>query len=331
MRATIVFCLIVGGCFSNASFGSEFDILDGPLRVRNLSPIVQIYGIPRAVGGRVAAGYTESTYNLEISNNFQSENRDGTFAFFDGETYVNSYRFHSDLRDDMEWGFELPYVAHTNGNLDSVVDEFHELFGLPDGQRSIAPRNRLDYFIRSDGVVYTDFTDSQRGLGDVRGFMGYQVFDNPSEALALRTQVKLPTGDSDKLTGSDAVDVSVWGEYEQALQLSRVNLLVTFAGGVSYLGEGEIIPQSQESWVGFGHFGVQMPLGDRIALHAQLDAHTTVIDTPNPLVGQGGVLGTVGGRIGVADRYWVDLSLIEDLANESASDVVFQVLLGTKF
>ena len=27
-----------------------------------------------------------------------------------------------------------------------ACDEFHELFGLPDGQRSIAPRNRLDYF-----------------------------------------------------------------------------------------------------------------------------------------------------------------------------------------
>jgi hypothetical protein len=334
VRVTFVFCIIC--CFAPPTlgadnFGAEFGLPDGPLRVRNLSPAMQIYGIPRAVGAEVVQGYTESTYSLEISNNFQSEYREGTFAFFDGETYINSYRVRGGLRPGWDWGFEIPYVAHTNGNLDAIVDEFHELFGLPDGQRSIAPRNRLDYYIRSDGFVYADFSESKSGIGDVSGSLGYQVFDEDGEALAFRTQLKLPTGEAKRLTGSEAVDLSVWGEYEQALELSRMSLLLTLAGGVSYLGEGEIIPQSQEHWVGFGHLGLQIPLTQRIALHAQLDAHTTVIDTANALVGQGGVLGTLGGRFGVTERYWLDFSLIEDLANESASDVVVQILLGTRF
>jgi hypothetical protein len=76
---------------------------------------------------------------------------------------------------------------------------------------------------------------------------------------------------------------------------------------------------------------LQIPIGDRFVFRAQLDAHSSVIDTANPLLGEGGVIGTLGGRFGVTERYWVDLSLIEDLANESASDVVFQILIGTKF
>lgn len=301
------------------------------MRVRPLSPLMQIYGIPRSIGARVANGFTESTFNLEISNNFQSAYRDGTYAFFDGETWVNSYRFRSGLRDDMEWGFELPYVVHTNGNMDSIVDEFHELFGLPDGQRSIAPRNRLDYLIRSGGEVYADFSDGQRGIGDVRGYLGYQVFANPTQAFAIRTQLKIPTGDARKLTGSEAVDLAVWGEFERVLQLKDYQFNLSLSGGVTYLGEGEIMPQDQESWVGFGHLGLQMPIGERFAFYAQVDARSTVLETANPLLGQGGVLGTLGGRIGLTKRYWVDLSLIEDLADETAADVVFQILVGTKF
>jgi len=330
VRSTLLLFIASFFCIVPAS-ASEYRLLDGPLRVRNLSPVLQIYGIPRSVGARVATGYSELTYNLEVSNNFQSDYRDGTFAFFDGETYTNSYRFRSGLRSNMEWGFEIPYVVHTNGSMDAIVDEFHELFGLPDGQRSIAPRNRLDYFIRSDGVVYADLSDSRKGLGDVRGYLGYQLFENENRAFALRSQLKLPTGDASKLTGSEAYDLAVWGEFEQTLWLRKMRMSLSVAGGVSYLGEGEIVPQAQENWVGFGHFGLQIPIGDRFVFHAQLDAHSTVIDTANPLLGEGGVIGTLGGRFGVTERYWVDLSLIEDLANESASDIVFQILIGTKF
>ena len=74
-----------------------------------------------------------------------------------------------------------------------------------------------------------------------------------------------------------------------------------------------------------------MPLNPRLAFIAQLDAHTDVIDTGNPLIADGGILGTLGGRIGLTERLWMDLALIEDLDNKSASDVVFQVLLGTRF
>ena len=104
----------------------------------------------------------------------------------------------------------------------------------------------------------------------------------------------------------------------------------TVAGGISHLGEGDLIPEAQESWVHFAHVGFQIPLTQRIEFHAQLDAHSRLLHTNNPLVADGGVLGTLGGRIGVTDRLWVDLAIIEDLEAESASDVVFQILLGTR-
>lgn len=306
-------------------------MVSGPLRVRNVSPVVQLYGLPRMVGAQVLGDETELSLNIEAANNFQSEGRMGTFVFFDGESLITSLRIRSGFADRFEWGAELPYVAHTGGVFDGVVDEFHELFGLPDGERSLAPRGRLDYLIRSDGVIYADFTDSAQSYGDLRGFVGMQVLDKPGHSFSVRSQIKFPTGRVEDLSGSEAMDVSLWGEYEIALVSALLDVRLTLSGGVSYLGEGELLPDVQESWVGFGHLGLQIPLHPRIAFMAQLDAHTTVLDTGNPLIADAGVLGTVGGRFGLTERLWMDVAIIEDLESESASDVVFQILLGTKF
>jgi len=309
---------------------SGYDLPGGPLRVRNVSPIVQLYGLPRMIGARVLTGSKEISFNLEAANNFQSDNRQGTFAFFDGESYLSSYRMRGLWQEGLEWGVEIPHVVHTGGGLDGLVDEFHELFGLPDGERSLASRGRLDYLLRSRGVVYADFSDSRRALGDVRGFVGYQLINTERDALAIRGQIKLPTGNVGDLSGSEGTDISIWGEYEYSLPLSNFNLRFSLAGGLSFLGEGELIPEDQESWVSIGHVGIQLPLHPRFELHAQLDAHSNVLRTGNPLVADGGVLGTIGGRVGLTRTLWLDFALIEDLDNKSASDIVFQIMLGTR-
>lgn len=329
-------CIIISASFllpvnGVASEGPRFDLPGGPLRVRNLSPVLLLYGVPRMTGARVLRDMTEATLNIEVANNFQSEDRSGAFVFFDGESVVTSARLRGGFGERFEWGFEVPYVAHVGGNLDGLIDEFHELFGLPDGDRSLAPRGRLDYLVRVDGVDYADFNDSRQSFGDVRGFLGYQVFDRPTQAFALRGQIKAPTGQLKYLSGSEAVDVSVWGEYEWSGSWDSIDFVLTLAGGVSYLGEGDLAPEAQEDWLGFGHLGLKFPVHPRVDFIAQLDAHTDVLDTGNPLIAEGGILGTVGSRIGLTERLWLDLAIIEDLDNESASDVVFQILLGRRF
>jgi len=180
-------------------------------------------------------------------------------------------------------------------------------------------------------VDYANFNDSVQSFGDVRGFLGYQVFNKPNQAFALRAQLKLPTGRVEDLSGSEGTDVSLWGEYEYDVLSKYLKFKITLAGGVSYLGEGALIPEDQLTWVNFGHIGLQIPIHPRVDLIAQLDAHSNVLETGNPLIADGGVLGTVGGRIGLGEHWWVDVAIIEDLENESASDVVFQFLFGSRF
>ena len=138
----------------------EFTMDGGPLRVRNVSPVMQLYGVPRMVGAQILDGGLEASFNFEAANNFQSETGGETFVFFDGESYISSLRLRKGFAERWEWGLEIPWVAHSPGSLDGVVDEFHELFGLPDGERSLASRYRLDYLVRSGSKVYADFDDS---------------------------------------------------------------------------------------------------------------------------------------------------------------------------
>lgn len=310
-----------------ASFGTA----EGPLQVRNLAPVTLLYGLPRMYGAQVLEGGTQVSLNFEAVNNFQSDDVGGTFVFFDGETYVSNLHIRGSVTREFEWGLEIPWIVHAPGSLDGVVDEFHELFGLPDGERSLASRGRLDYYVGSGGQVYADFDASRRTVGDISAWAGWQWFDDHRGMFAMRTQLKLPTGKVGDLSGSEGTDLAVWGEYQYAFPWYRRGLRLSLGGGMAYLGEGELIPHAQRHWVHFGHLGLQFALTPRTVLIGQLDAHSQVLDTGNPLIADGGVLGTLGARIGLVDQSWLDLAIIEDLANESASDVVFQIRLGIDF
>lgn len=331
VRMAFATSLLLGNVLLPVWAGAQsFALPEGPLGVRNVSPVVQLFGIPRMTGARLAGADWNLSLNAEIGNNFQGDRSDRAVAFFDGETYVNSFRLRRGFADHWEWGVEMPWVLHAPGSLDGLVDEFHELFGLPDGGRSLAPRGRLDYFVSGDEVVYADFNNSQKGLGDVRTFVGWSLIDQPDAALALRAMIKFPTGRVEDLTGSQGLDIAVWGEYERQLSVAGKPLRLSLGGGVVRLGEGELLPRQQERWAHFGHLGLQIPIHPRVVLNAQLDAHSRLMETGNRLLADGGVMGTVGGRIGLTERFWLDLAVIEDLEAESASDVVFQILLGAR-
>ena len=302
----------------------------GPLRVRNIFPVAQLYGLPRALGAEMFDEGTEITFNIEHSNNFSSEASGNTFAFFDGETSVLSYSLRHGLGDGLEWGIEVPFVVHAGGDLDAFIDEFHEVFGFKDGGRSLAPRGRLDYLVRHDGFVYADFQDSKKHFGDVRTWIGYRVFESQQRSLGLRAMVKLATGNVDSLSGSEGTDIAFWVEYVDREIFGASGVTVSVMAGVVALGEGELAPSAQKDFAGIGHLGLQYELKPWLELHAQLDTHSELLDTGVVQVAQAGVQGSLGARFRVTPNFWVDVGVMEDLRSQSSPDIVFQLALGAR-
>jgi len=303
---------------------------EGPLRIRNLAPASQVFGIPRALGAEVVdAGY-ELTFNTEIANNFTGEFRRGAVGFFDGETMLLSVGYRRPLADRWEWGVELPYVIHDGGFLDGVVEGFHDFFGFDDNGRDLARRHQIDYYIRHDGEVFADFQRSRRDWGDARVALGYQLQEGDDRSLAVRAMVKLPTGDAGQLTGPGGTDLSVWIEQAWSGLFGRERASLSTGAGLVLLGEGEIVEKQQETFVGWGHLGLAWRLSDTVHLLGQIDYHSALIDTGLDPVAARAFQGTIGARWRVSDRFWSDFGLTEDLSSNSTSDIGFQMMLGAR-
>ena len=303
---------------------------DEPLRIRNLAPASGIYGEPRAFGGDVLQSGYELTFNTEIANNFTSDANGSTLAFFDGETTYYTYGFRQAVADRFEWGIEVPWVEQRGGYLDHTIQDFHSIFGFPNNGRREADLNRIDYFISDQNKVYVNFQDSHDGWGDIRVTGGYQLLRTPERSLALRALVKLPTGDIDTLTGSNGTDGATWLDYTDRDLLARLHLSMTAAIGLMVLGDGDLLPQRQRHFAGYGHFGLSYQMTDAWAFKAQLDYHSDLVDASVRQIGGAALQGALGANWQITPKLFADVALVEDLVSDSTSDVMLQFLLGAK-
>lgn len=301
----------------------------GPFALRNIHPIALLYGLPRPLGTDFPEAI-ELSFNVEHASNFSSEKEGDTFFFFDGETSVVTYGMRRAFADRWEWGVELPWVIHTGGELDSFIDEFHELFGLNDGGRSAAPRGRLDYLVRYEGKEFADFQDGKRHIGDVRAMLGFSLWQSPARSMVVRGMIKAPTGTVETLSGSEATDVAISLDYTDTELLSWLGLKLSLMGGLVWLGDGELAPRAQNRVAGVGHLGLSYRLSDRVELLGQVDAQSRLLDSGLDPAGGAAIQGTLGGRIRMSPNAWLDLAVVEDLRSQSSSDVVFHIRLGVR-
>lgn len=305
-------------------------VAEAPLRVRNVSPVAQLYGMPRAMGAELVDSGYELSFGTEIANNFTS-NLDGTtFAFFDGETTVFSYGARGALAERWEWGVEIPFVDHDGGFLDAGIDNFHDLFGFDDNGRERANRNQIDYFIRYSGETFVDFQDETDDWGDVRVSLGYQLARDETRAWAVRALVKLPTGEVEHLTGSEAADLAVWFEHARAALFGQPRLSSSAALGAIWLGDGDLVPNRQERFAGYGHVGLAWRIADAVSLLGQVDYHSRLIDSGLDHLGGRGLQGTLGARFRYKERLTTEFAFVEDLTSDSVADVAFQVLIAAR-
>ncbi len=301
---------------------------DSPLRIRNLAPASGIYGEPRALGGEVLANGYELSFNTEVANNFTSDADGSTLAFFDGETTYLTYGIRHGFAQRFEWGIEIPWVIQDGGHLDHPIEDFHDAFGFPNNGRQRAKLNKIDYYVSDHNKVYVNFQDRKDGWGDVRVSGGYQLTRAPERSLAIRALVKLPTGKVESLTGSDGTDGATWLDYTDGALLSRFRLSLTAALGVMVLGDGNLLPQKQNRFAAYGHFGLSYPLSDAWTLKGQLDYHSQLIDTPVDQLGGAALQGSFGASWQVTPKFFTQIAMAEDLTSDSTSDVLLQLLIG---
>lgn len=188
--------------------------VSSPFFTRNLSPVIQIFGLPPSEGGQVTPhGRTKLRLVMETANNFTSDESSKESVLFDGETSRLTLSFRHGFAQYWEAGIDIPVVSHQRGMFDGLIENWHDTFALPQGGRDDAPRNRLHYFYKQEGEKEgLNFSDSGTGIGDTSLYLAYQLNRKTTAVrryIALRGGIKLPSGSSDNLRGSGGTDFQV--------------------------------------------------------------------------------------------------------------------------
>ena len=307
-----------------------------PFNTKNQSPLIQIYGLPSA-GNAVLlpSGYKEFHVILDHASNYVDDANAEEKLVLDGETTRITITGHYGLSDNIELGFEIPYVVHGGGFLDSFIIHYHDAFGFSQGGRDKAPRNRLLYRYSRDGSEKIRVDGSSSGLGDVSLTAGFNLYHDGlayPRAVAFRTMLKLPTGDSGTLRGSGSTDFSCWLTARDDYKLSIGHGTLFAALGFMAMTEGDVLPDQQRHVVGFGSLGMGWSPISWIAFKVQMDAHTAFYkESDLRSLATDALQLVMGVALKLSDRTTLNIAVSEDLATLTSPDVVFHFDLGMRF
>jgi Protein of unknown function (DUF3187) len=291
-----------------------------PFPARDLNPLLGGFGLPSALPARVSGDAWSIAADFNWASTSLAQRAGTERLIVDAEVREMRVTIGRSWPNGFAAQLEVPYRYTGGGVLDSAIDSWHDAFGLPEGARASMPQDRIRIAYARRGTLLLDVQSSTDGLGDIALDVGRSLYAQPSGAAAVWLSIELPSGDAERFTGSAATDVSLaiagerhlgenWSAYGQA--------------GVTRLGRGERLADQQQDIVWSGLAGIGWHAWRGLELKAQLDAHTAVFDEAEvDFLGDALVL-TVGGDYRFASGWQLDIAVSEDIAVESASDVVF--------
>jgi hypothetical protein len=298
------------------------------LDVRHGGPLTGLFGLPSPGESVALAPGEDRRFDLLLqgSSHSVSDASDGEELLLDGETWRAALRFRTRFAGHWEFGVEIPWIRHTGGSLDRLIDDWHALFGLPDGIRDELPRDELRYAYRNAAGEVLDFGDGAGGLGDIRLSAGYLLRRGDTGALSVLAAVELPTGDDAKLTGNGATDYTLGIAWERGAAEASGRWSAHIAAGIVRFGEADLPAVDTREFGGWVQAGAGWRLTPRIELLGQLQAASSPLDSAVDPWGSSLML-ALGAGIDLGSRYRLQLGFTEDIDVETSPDITFMLRL----
>jgi hypothetical protein len=241
----------------------------------------------------------------------------------DGETQRYALSWRRGFGHDFELNAELPVLVTGGGVLDGLIENWHHIWGLPNGGREQVPHDQYHYQYSRDGQTILDVDTATGGLGDITLGGGWQARSD----LALRVMAKLPTGDAGKLLGGNA-GAALWADYDPFIGSRHWTGFLS--AGASLNAAGEVLPAQQHHLVGLAGAGVGYRLFDHWLVLSQLYAHTQLYDGSDlKALRRNALQLALGGRYEFSPRTAINFGFQEDLVTESSPD--FSIHLDWRF
>ena len=291
-----------------------------PMQIRNLNPLVAIFGLPAwdtvTPGNRFGASF-------ELANHFEFASAGGESLSLDGETARTTLAFAHGFGRGWSIGAELPYFHVGGGVLDDPIDAWHSAFNLPDGGRNRRPEGVLRFVLANSAGTFFRLTEPQSGLGDVQLKVA-RAF-GADDGFAVEAGVKLATGDEQMLAGSGSTDEWLTLLRTRPLPERRHPAGYYWGVGVVHAGEPVAIDFPANTWVYTAILGGSWQRWPKFGLKAQLDIHGPFYDSPLEQIGATAVEIAFGAWMNRNDRARLEFALVEDVRVSTAPDVVLKI------
>jgi hypothetical protein len=309
---TLVACVVCIAC--SLTSASAEDYVADAFPLRNYNPFLQIFGLPRfQTAELVRPDRFDFAVSYDIVNDADDEDQPPGQLLIDGEMQTIALSLRHRIFQRMEIGIDVPYVSHSGGSLDSLIKDWHNLLGHSNTMRE-GPNDQLHHSYAQGDITYYELLAPASGIGDVQLSAAYEM-----QHVILRAGVKLPTGDPEKLTGSGAADFSL------GLYADRTTTLFDrafdYSGflGVLVLGDGEVMPEFQESTVPYGGLALRWHVTERLSLSTQLSVQGPYFDIDIDEVGGSTIQLGIGGDYRF-ERSLIRLAIVEDIAAGATPD-----------
>jgi hypothetical protein len=326
------FCILLAGSASGSD--TDPDMAD-PIYAANQNPFAQIFGLPKAEPGTLTPkGKLEVGFLYFVSNNSISNNApNGETIIWDGETAQYTLRFRYGATDYLELGVDLPVVQHSGGYLDSLIRNYHDMMGFPNNRQEQFAKNQINYQVTDNGTETYALNEPRSGLGDIRFSAAIPLLRNDTESkryLAIRSMLKLPTGESNDLLGSGGTDLSLGLAYSDYELLSKLNIILSAHAGLLYLGDAEVLESLQNHYAGYGGLFANWHALRWLDLKLQLDVHSAFYDSELKQLGSS--LQLLGGAaVKLPGEIYLDFGISEQLITDATPDVGFYLMARRLF
>jgi hypothetical protein len=310
---------LIAGCWC-VSAGAQ---LAEPLHVRNLNPLVAVFGLP--AWDTVPIG-TRFGVTAEVANHYRFSVRGDELLMLDGETVRTNLALTHGFASGWSLGVEVPYYRVGGGVLDDLIDGWHSMFDMPDGGRNFRPEGEFLYRFGERAAPSFLLTEPQSGIGDTQ--LKFARLIGRDQGFVVQATVKLATGDEDMLAGSGSDDWSLTLLRTRPLLARRRAAGYYWGVGFVRAGDPDVIPFDAHSWVPTGIVGGGWQVLPKWGLKGQLDIHGAFYDSALEEIGETAIQATLGAWRRMGERGQLELAVVEDLAVSTSPDVVLQAAVA---
>lgn len=295
----------------------------GGYATRDLNPILQPVFLPAYISLDSEDSW-RIDHSLFITNTHQDQSRGGESLIID----VENTRYELDFgyrHDDWVVLINLPFIASRGGELDGLIEDWHDFWGFPEGDRGGEPRDQIEIEYRRDGALEYSQTESSSGLADVSLSLGH----HPRGEIGYFIGIELPTGSESDFSGNEAIDIALWIIADRQIgdDLSLYGLF-----GLSLPGDDGAIEGLIGDRIWVAQAGLDYRFTERIVGIAQLDYHSASIeDSDLRAFGDSFQIQLGLGFERLFGEQRLDLFFSEDILVGSAPDISFGARLRHRF